>query len=368
MQRIRICHLITTLAPGGAERAVYELATRLDRRRFEATVVGLRGGLVSEQLSAAGMPVEVLDMRGKWDLPRLVRLRGLLRRLRPDILHTHLFHADVAGRLAGPGAAHVVHTIHTAEGRFRPWQFAWARWAPRRPDRLICVSKSVRDFHARKALLPAEAYTIIPNGIDVAAFARDDSRRAELRLQWGLKDDDVLAAYVGRLHYEKGTDLLPAALGLLAARGAHVRCVIAGDGPLRPQMEDYVRRGPGGSFCRLLGYTGDVRGVLSAADVFLMPSRWEGWPLAMAEAMSAGLAIVAADVPGVRDLVAHGESALLFPRGDAAAFADDVQSVAGDSSLRARLSAAARKRAQESCGIERFLVAHEKLYDELAAT
>lgn len=365
MPPIRICQLITTLAPGGAERVVCELATRLDRRRFDVTVVGLRGGLVAQQLVAAGVPVETLGMRGKWDLPRLVRLRGLLRRLRPDILHTHLFHADVAGRLAGPGAAHLVHTIHTAEGRFRPWHFAWARWATRQAERLICVSKSVRDFHAGKAGLPAEAYTVIPNGVDVPAFARDEVRRADLRHQWGLKEADLLAAYVGRLHYEKGTDLLPAALGLLASRGTSLHCAVAGDGPLRPQVEDYVRRGPGGSFCRLLGYTSDVRGVLSAADLFLMPSRWEGWPLALAEAMSAGLAIVAADVPGVRDLVTDGESALLFPRGEARAFADAIQEAAGDPELRTRISMAAKMRAEEACGIDRFLVAHERLYEEL---
>ena len=221
MARIRICQLITTLEPGGAESCVFELATRLDRDRFDVQVVGLRGGALVDKLRAAGVTVQTLGIRRKWSVGNPVKLRrltALLKRERIDLLHTHMFHADLAGRLAArrAGLRRVVHTVHVAEKRFRPWHFSFARWGRRHCDRIVCVSKSVHQWHAAKSRLPADVYEVIPNGIDVAAFARDDSARQTLRKQWGAGPDDVVAAFVGRLDKQKGVDTLLDAAARLA--------------------------------------------------------------------------------------------------------------------------------------------------------
>jgi glycosyltransferase involved in cell wall biosynthesis len=368
MDRLRICHLITSLGVGGAERGLYELARRLDRRRFDVQVIALQGGEVAGWLREAGIHVTVLGVRGKWDLLKLPGLPERLRRERIDVLHTHLFHADLAGRPAARAARvpHVVHTVWTAEGRFRPWQFAWARFMANACDRILCVSESVRAHHAARSGLPERHYTVIPWGVDVAAFSRDPASRRRLRKQWGLARQAVLAAFVGRLESYKGVETLLAAMGHLGGRGEPIDLVIAGDGPKRPAVENFIAHGEAGHRTRLLGHVQDVRGVLSAADIFVMPSLWEGWPLALGEAMAAALPAVGTDVPGIRDLLVDGRTGLLVERADPVALADAMHRLAGDRALRSRLGRAARRRIVEHFSIDAVVAAHEALYEKLA--
>ncbi len=368
MERLRVCQLITELAPAGAERCVYQLATGLDCERFEPRVIALRGGEVGQWLTERGVPVDVLGLRGKWDATRLFRLVGLLNAARPDILHTHLFHADLAGRLAGRliGLRRLVHTIHVAEARFRPWRFTLPRAAPLERERLICVSEAVRRHHLRRTGLSPERYRVIRNGIDVGAFARDEERRRALRRRWSLSDDQPLLAFVGRLDRQKGVDTLLGAMAHLGARGAPAELVIAGDGPQRGMVENFVARAHGGAHTRLLGWRDDVAALLSAADVFVLPSRWEGFGLAAVEAMAAGLPVIATRVPGLSEVVAHGRTGLLLPPGDATALAEAIVELIEDPTLCARLGRAGRKRAGELFSLERFLSEHAELYDDLA--
>ena len=368
MRRIRVCQLITDLVPAGAERCVYELVRRLDGDRFDVQVAALRGGQVADRLTAVGVKVTVLGVRGKWDVGKLWRLAGLLRHERIDLLHTHLFHADLAGRPAARSASvpHVIHTVHVAEMRFRPWQFAMARFFADWCDRIVCVSDSARRRHARKSGLPAWRYTVIPNGIDAEAYARDEKVGEALRREWGLGEREVLLAFVGRLDYQKGVDTLLGAMSHLAACGHPRKIVIAGDGPMRSMVDNWARHGEGGRACRLLGFVDNVRDVLSAADVFVMPSRWEGLPLAGAEAMAAGLAVIATGVSGLCDIIADERTGVLVEPNNVVALAGAIERLSADGDLRARLGAAGRESARRLYRIDANIAAHEALYEEVA--
>ncbi len=368
MQRLRICQLITDLGVGGAERTVYELAHRLDKRRFDVQVAALRGGAVCEWLTDVGIRTTVLGVRGKWDGLKLRKLTRLLRREQIDILHTHLFHADLAGRIAARTAKvpHLVHTIHTAEARWRPWQFAFARLTSGACDRLIAVSPSARDHHARKSGLPLQEYVVIPNPLDAAAYAHDAKARGYLRKLWSVGEKDVLIAFVGRLAQEKGLETLLEAMRALAKRGKGPKLIIAGDGPKRPMVERFIAREPVGERIRLLGYVEDVRGPLSAADVFVAPSRWEGWSRAAAEAMACGLPVLAARVTGLCDLVVEGETGVMVEKDDAQGLADAIEGLVSDAMLRGRLGEAGRRRILEHFDIGASIAAHEQLYLEVA--
>ena len=369
MEPIRICQLITTLEPAGAERCVYELATRLDPSRFDVSVIGLRGGDMVGQLRAAGVSVRVINARSKWSMANPVKLRklvGILADRRIELLHTHLFHADLAGRLAFRRAhvRHLVHTVHVAEHRFRPWQFTFAKWQRGRCDRVVCVSESVRAWHAGKSHLPPDDYEVISNGIDTDRFVRDDVARHELREQWGVLGGDVVAVFLGRLDRQKGTDILLDAAGRLSAR-RDVHFVLAGDGPLRDDVERFCRS-PGGRMTRCLGFVDDVPKLLSAADLCVLPSRWEGWPLALGEAMAAGLACVGADCPGIRDIIVPNETGLLVAPEDSISLAGAIQMLADDPIVRDDLAIAGRNRIQEHFNIQRYIARHEALYESLA--
>ena len=367
MQRIRLCHLITELAPAGAERCIYELSTRLDHQSYEVSVIALRGGAVADWLARAGIDVHVLDVRTRWDVAAFCRLVKLLRQHRPDILHTHLFHADLVGRPASrlAGVPHLVHSVHVVEGRFRPWQFAFARTGSRRYDRIVAVSQSVAESHSRRCHLPRRLYEVIYNGVDLQAFSFNARARRDLRSKWGLTDEQVLLAFVGRLNEQKGVDTLLSAVGNLGARGKPVNLVIAGDGPQRHLVEEFIVRGEGGSRARFLGVVQDVPAILSAADVLVMPSRWEGFGLAAAEAMAVGRPVIAGDVPGLREVVLHEQTGLLIPPQNSASLASAIERLLAGADLRARLGHAGRERIAENFSIQKMVAAHDQLYRRL---
>jgi glycosyltransferase involved in cell wall biosynthesis len=361
---IRVMYILTELAPGGAERCVANLATGLDRRRFEASVVGLRGGPMADELRAAGVRCESLDLYCRCDASALARLVRRMRRFRPDIVHTHLFHADLAGRFAAAwvGSAKLIHTVHVAEQRPRRAQFLWARWARGACDRIVCVSEAVRDHHRRRSGLPAGDYRVIRNGIDVDRYGRDDDARRRLRRQWGVKPGERVGCFVGRLDRQKGVDVLAEALVRLGSDAPIGRWMIAGEGPERAWLSDRVDRAGLADRVRLLGRVDNVPELLSACDIFALPSRWEGLPLAAMEAMAAGLAVVVSDGPGLTEVVQDGRTGLVVPVGDVASLARALRSLAEDAALRSRLATEATRDARRRFGLSRYLASHEALY------
>jgi len=365
----RICQMITELRPAGAERCVYDLATRLPRDRFAVEVLALRGGAVADDLRAAGVPVHVLNVCCKADITKLPRLIRTLRRGRYDLLHTHLFHADLAGRVTARRAriGHLVHSVHVAERRFRPWRYTWARWAARRCDRIICVSAGVRDDHAAHTRLSADHYAVIHNGVDAARFARDDTRRDAYRRRWSVADTDVVCAFVGRLDPQKGIDVLLDGFDRAAAGNARLHLVIAGDGPERKRVEQWLQACAAADRVHVLGHVDDVPGVLSAADIFCQPSRWEGFCLAAAEASAASLPVVGSDVAGLNEVVVNGDTGLLTTAGAVRPFAVNLIGLADDVDLRGRLGAAGCDRVTSQLTVERFIDRHAELYEHILA-
>ena len=369
MSRIRVCQIVADLNPAGPGRRVCDIAARLDRDRFDVSVIALRGGPLAELLELASVPVRVLDMCGVFAPVRLGRLAGLLRDCKAGLVHTHGFRADLAGRPAARLAAvpNLVHTVHEAGGRFRPWQFAYARFLSGYCDRIICVSPSVRENHCWRSGLAASMYSVIPSGIDVDAFAPDGDARRRLRKQWGVQDSQPVVAYVGRLEKRKGIETLLSAFSHLAARGHAMDIVIAGEGSGRRIIENFIRHGEGGSRCRLLGFVDDVRAVLSAVDIYATASDSEGHPLSPTEAMAAGLPVVATKAPGLRDIVIDGVTGLLAAPRDVFGLAERIERLGNDSELRKQLGNYGRKRVIAQYPVSTMIEAIEALYIDVVS-
>lgn len=364
MPRVRICQIITELRPAGAERMVYELSTRLDRELFDVHVLSLRGGEVAQWLQRAGVSVTVLGVRGKWDLGKFFQLVRFLRQGRFDLVHTHLFHADLAGRPAArrAGVPHLVHTEHIAEMRFRPWQFAWARLTDRWCEKIICCSAAVRDHHARKSHIDPARYTVIYNGIDLPAYARNQERRRELRQQWGIGPAQPTIAWVARLDRQKNVELFLDALAQLRRQRQDFRVVMAGEGPERPRVEAFGAQDDNARWLKMLGHTGDVAGVLSAADLFVLPSRWEGLPLVAAEAMAAGLAVVGTRVPGLAEAVDDGRTGILVESKNLDQLVGAIARLLDAPDLRDAMGQAGLRRVNQMFSIQANVQAHQELY------
>ncbi|MCE5325064.1 MAG: glycosyltransferase [Planctomycetaceae bacterium] len=366
--KIRICHLIGDLRPSGAARSVCEMSRRLSRERFDVQVLALRGGAASRWFQDAGVDVSVLGMTRAWHLLRLRGLAERLRRLRPDIVHTHLYQADLIGRPAARLAAvpHLIHTARTPAGRFRPWEFAFTRFLGGYCDRLVCVSESVRKFHQRRSGLPQEKYTLIPDGIDTVRFAPAPALRQAVRSEWGVDERQIVVGFVGRLNAQKGIDTLLSAISHLGARGNPVNVVIAGQGPRQPIVRNFIRYGEGGRSCRLLDFVDDVPALLNALDIMVLPSRWEAFGMAAAEAMAVGLPVIVSKSGHLSDLVSDRQTGIIVDSGDSVALSETILELAADTPLRQALGAAAREHVRATYPIEKTVAAHEALYEQVA--
>jgi len=365
--RRRVLLLVTELRPAGAERVVLELATRLDPAAWQVAVASLRSpggddGAVAVGLRERGLPVVSLRLRGKLDPAGALRLARLVRRFRPDVLHAHLFHANLAARLLGrpAGARRVVSTVHVVERRRLPARFALERLTAGRDDLTVAVSRAVADFARRRLGADPARLRVVPNGIDLAGYAAAEDPAAA-RAALDLPADALVLGAVGRLDRQKGLDLLVEAFARLAPDRPEALLVLAGEGPQRAGLEGLARARGVAERVRFLGHRADVPRVLAALDVFCMPSRWEGFGLALAEALAAGRPAVAARVDSLPDVL--GDAGVLVPPEDPAALADALAALLGDPARRADLAARAPAQAARF-DVERMVADYAALYRE----
>jgi len=363
--RTSVLYLITDLDVGGAERVLLEVVRRLDRQRFEPTVCSLApAGALAAEFADLSVPVFDLGMTHPWHLPRARRLLGLLRHGEFDILHTHLFHANVLGRVLArlAGVSVVVSTIHVAEPR--RWQLLLERWTAPLASRLVTVSEGVRRHLVERAHIPAERITVIPNGVDPARFRL---RRGRFRRSEDIASTTFLITTVGRLHTQKGIRYLLKAARLVLSQRPEVLFLIVGQGPERDRLLQLRDQLGLRDRVRLLGFRPDVPQILIDSDAFVLPSLWEGLSIAMLEAMAAGLPVVVSDVAGAREVVTDGVTGLVVRPGDPTALARVAERLLDDASLRKRLAQAGRRLVLQQFKWEKVVSDTVALYDRLLA-
>jgi glycosyltransferase involved in cell wall biosynthesis len=366
---VKIAFGITELDPGGAERALVELVTRLDRGRFQPMVYCLgprpRGNPTSlaDRLEEAGISTTFFGARSVMALPRVVsRLRWQMVADSPRIVQTFLFHANIAGAWAAQraGVPHVVTGIRVAERRAR-WHLRVARWADRLVDRHVCVSESVRVFSISQGGLSAEKLAVIPNAVDMRRFA-DVVPAARQSL--GIAAEARLITCIGRLDRQKGIEWLLEVLRDVVPRVPNAELLLVGDGPEHESLQRLARR-----ICprrvHFLGFRTDVPQILAASDLVVLPSRWEGMPNVVLEAMASGRAVVATDVEGVREALGPNALQQVVAVDDPRGFAERIVLLLNDAELRNRLQKANFRRAGEAFSFAAMVDAYERLYWEL---
>jgi len=295
----RIAFCITDLDVGGAEQCLVNIVSRLDRQDWSPHVYCLsRRGALVDRLEQAGIDCTCLNWRGWPDAWRIATFARMLRTFRPELLQTFLFHGNFAGRIAGKlaGVPVIVSGIRVAEKEKR-WHVRLDRLTRRLVTCHVCVSQAVADFSIREAHLSPHSVTVIPNGVDIDRFSKAEPyTNAEL----AAPPDTRWMIAVGRLHAQKGHRLLIEAVAPLLQKHPDWRLMIVGDGPLRGELEQQIDQSACADRIVLLGFRADVPRLLKTASLFVLPSLWEGQPNVIAEAMAAGLPVVACDVEGVR--------------------------------------------------------------------
>jgi len=364
----RVALLTTSLARGGAESQVAQCAIALRRRGWEVAVVPLvEPTAFAGELAAEGVTVRSLGMRPSHPDPRgLARLIGFLRVFRPQILHSHLFHANLAARVVRlfcpvPVVISTLHSVaessrQTDSVKLRDWAY---RLTDPLADMVTAVSQAVANRHSASGAVRPAKLRVIPNGVDTSRFRPDPARRDSARRELGLSERFVWLA-AGRLLWKKDYAALLRAFAKLASGVL----LIAGDGPEGDRLRQQAREL--GADARFLGAREDLPALMNAADGFALSSVVEGLPMVLLEAAASGLPAVATDAGGVREFVAEGETGFVVPRSDCHALADAMARLAAmPAGERARMAQAARARAVERYDMETVAAEWERVYREI---
>lgn len=361
---MRVCHVLVALRLGGTEAGVVRLVNAHDRNRVSSAIVSCKPSDSLRETVAEDVPVFEFNRRDGHDVRIVLELARLFRRQRPDVVHTHswgtLCEGLAAARLAG--VSHIVHGEHgTME--LRPLNVRLQRWAWRRVDRVLSVSSRLADKMALEVGFDRASIGVVRNGIDVERFAPD--RRVAARRALGLSAEDVVVGTVGRLVPVKDQASFLAALASLRAEGLPFRVLVAGDGPLRADLEAMAAANGLGDVVRFLGARQDPERVLAALDVFVLSSESEGLSNTIIEAMATGLPVVATRVGGADELVDDGRTGHLVPPKDPAALAAGLRGLVTDPALRKQWGVAGRERAEREFSLGRMVDGYESVYGEV---
>ena len=355
---MRIVYLLTSLGVGGAERQALSVAARMAGRGHEVAVLVLRPRL-SEQWPT-GLPTVHLEMRRNPAsvLASLVRGRRFLREFRPDLVHSHSFHANFVARLLKLVAPEpvVLSTVHNVYEGGWPRMLAY-RLTDGLSQRTTAVSEAAARRFVRVGAVPVPKCLVVPNAIESAEFIPDAQRRREMRARMRVDGEFVWLA-AGRIMPAKDYPTLLGAFARVYAARPEVRLWIAGEGePLRVLTAELGLDG----CVAWLGLRRDMTALLDAADGLVLSSAWEGMPLAVAEAMAMEKPVVATDVGGVRELMG-GTNAVVPCRDPAALAAAMLNVMMQPAAGRLALGHAARARIVDRFDMDARAAEWEEIY------
>jgi glycosyltransferase involved in cell wall biosynthesis len=384
--RIKILRVIARLNMGGPALHVAYLTEGLRKRGYDTTLVA--GSLARGEDSMAfvadahGVEVVRIDELGREisplrDLMATIRLAKLIRKERPQILHTHTAKAGTVGRVAARLAGSrkppiVVHTFHghVLRGYFGPVRSLLfrllERWLAGGTTALIAVSPQVRDDLVALGVAPRERFVVIRLGIELdERVAPEQNGRAESRRYLGIPGDRFAVGWIGRMTAVKRTDDVLVAFKSLRESGVDAVLCMVGDGPDRLQLEQRAHELGVARDTVFLGYQEDVAPFYAAFDTLVLPSGNEGTPVTVIEALAAERPVVATRVGGVPDVVRDGEDGFLVEAGATDDLADRLGRLARDPALRARMGRQGRERVLPRYAVDRLVDDVDELYRSL---
>lgn len=364
--RLRIANTLSSDGPGGAETMVLRLSEQLRNEAHSVVPVTVIGGVgwLGDQYRRLGFAPEAVRISHRWiDTTFLKDLMGIIRRNSIQMVHSHEFEMAIYGTAACriAGIPHII-TMHGGLTVWKAWQRRAAlRWAIRNSSAAIVVSGATKTQFAHELGIRPASLGVIPNGVPVRVGDASGPRQ-----EFGCDPHDVVILAVGNLERNKGHRELLEALAQLERSGKLPawRLIIAGGrgGPEHQYLLDYVRDNGLTGKVHIATDRSDIPDLQALANIFVMPSLWEGMPMAMLEAMIAGKAIVASATGGIPEAVAHEEHGLLVPPGDVSGLSQALERLMLDKAYRDSLGTAARKRALVEFTVQAMARRYEELY------
>jgi glycosyltransferase involved in cell wall biosynthesis len=356
---------------GGADKQLLSAAEEMRARGYQVFIVSLTPlGPMGLEAQSLGIPIESLEMRrGVADPRGLLRLVRLARRYKPDVLHSHMVHANLMARalrlfVRVPVTVSTIHNIFEG-GRLR---MAAYRLSNALVDQMTIVSEAAADRFVTERIVPRSLLRVVPNGVDTDRFRNlPAGTRERLRREWGVEGEFVWLA-VGRFEIAKDYPNLLRAFVSVRQQHPEAVLLLVGRGSLQGDTEALARGLGLGGAVRFLGVRQDIPEVMNAADGYVMSSAWEGMPIVLLEAAAAALPIVATTVGGNEEVVRDGESGFLVPPRDHEALAKAMgRLVAMPEAQRRAMGERGREHVRSHYGLSRVVERWEALYREVLA-
>jgi sugar transferase (PEP-CTERM/EpsH1 system associated) len=372
MKPLRILHVVESFGVGGGiENGIGNLIQRLDPDRFEHVLCAVfRMGPQIERYPAGRVRLVCLEQSPKRFSIQAPELARLIREVKPAVVHSRnwgALEAVMAGRWVG--GCRLIHSEHGLESTgLEPARRRWMRRiAFGLADRVFAVSEELRVRLARQTGFPVDRMSVIHNGVDTNLFRPDPDAGRRWRQQRGIAREEFCIGSVGRLNRVKDYATLLRAAELFPGALGRWRILIAGDGPDMAELTEWVRARPAlENRVVFLGRHPEVRGLLNALDVYVLPSIREGISNSLLEAMATGLAAVATDTGGNPEVAVHGESGVLFPVGDSQSLVQSLIQLQSQTEYRERLGVQARQRVEKHFSLDGMISQYEDLYLSLS--
>ena len=376
--KIRLTHIITGLDVGGAETMLSKLVSNQNRERFELEVICLQpNGPIGERIAAMGIPVRSLEMRSaKGTLPAIGKLAGWLRRSRPDIVQTWMYHADLVGGIAArlsrrrAVAWNIRNGTLDSQGTKRSTLQVvrmLASLSRSLPSRIVCCSENARQLHAGMGY-DADKMIVIPNGFDLDQFRPDPAARRDVRDELGVRADTPLVGLMARYHAQKDHGNFVEAAGILSKSMPDVQFLLCGLDvhSANSELMGYIAKSGAADRFHLLGKRSDMPRLTAALDVAVCASHFgEAFPNVLGEAMACGVPCATTDVGDAAYIV--GDTGRVVPPKSPEELAGAIRALLTSASAdRLQRSSAARQRVQEHFDLPLVALRYEKLYMEMA--
>jgi glycosyltransferase involved in cell wall biosynthesis len=356
-QKLRVIHLLHTMAYGGIETVIINWLTAIDRTQVEPRLVIFANPGQTEEpfrqaAAARNLSVDLIPWSHSKPIFKAARaLRQLCRKYHTEILHTHNTYADIVGYLAARSLKlKVISTIYVWEdgdfGIRRKLLQQIDAWVLRRFDKLTAQCQKTIEDSEKWGFRPTEV-ELLPSGFSLTPAGLPPEERQRKRAERGASEQNIVVCNVARLYPEKAQDLMLHCWKRVIAECPHARLWIYGVGPLEEKLRQLCRELGLEETVSFLGFTSDLATELELCDVQFHPSHNEGIPLAICAGMAAGLPIVASNVGGLPEVIEHGKSGRLVPPGDTEGFCQELMALIRDPLQRKRLGEGARRFIQE---------------------
>ncbi len=369
----RILILITQLLDDGPNKVIQGILSHFDLDKWHITVGYLYGNKDHESMyHEIGIPTYCFNMKGflnAWiDFTVVKRISEFLISENIQLLHTHLVRSDIFGRLAAKkSGTPVISTIHNMEDHHRGKKLHEyiVRFLDKKTivytNRIVTVSESLKTFIHELYNIPMDKVSCIHNGIDFPDCEKFFLKKSDL----GIENNTPLIGTVARLHPQKGIDILIDSVAILLNKGIDIKALIVGDGPIKEKLFNYVNQKGIKNNIVFTGFRKDVCQYLALMDIFVLPSRWEGFGISAVESMAMGIPVVASNVGGISEIVDNGITGFLINPDEPQAFSNAIYKLLENPLRRKKFGEAGKNRYNASFRASTMSKCYQDLYSNL---